>query len=73
METTPGSIRSETIGAAGNGRYALPPPGSRSAAQIRSDIVQQRQQLSRSVSALRTRWGQVTSVRRRSPSTRPSS
>jgi hypothetical protein len=42
----------------------MPPPGSRSAEEIRSDIVQQRQQLSRSVTALRTRWGEITDVRR---------
>jgi hypothetical protein len=41
----------------------MSPPGSRSAEQIRSDIVQQRQELSRSVNALRTRWGQVTKLR----------
>ena len=48
----------------GNGRFTPPPPGSRSAEQIRNDIVQQRQQLSRSVDALRNRWVQVTDVRR---------
>ena len=40
------------------------PPGTRSAEQIRHDIVQQRQELSRSVDALRSRWVQVTDVRR---------
>jgi hypothetical protein len=48
----------------GNGRWTAPPPGTRSAAQIRSDIVEQRQQLSRSVDALRNRWVQVTDVKR---------
>ena len=48
----------------GDGQRAMPPPGSRSAEEIRSDIVQQRQQLSRSVTALRTRWGEITDVRR---------
>ena len=48
----------------GNGRWTPPPPGTRSAEQIRSDIVQQRQQLSRSVDALRNRWVQVTDVKR---------
>jgi hypothetical protein len=43
--------------------HRVAPPGSRSAAEIRRDIVQQRQQLSRSVDALRTRWGEVTNVR----------
>jgi hypothetical protein len=48
----------------GNGRWTPPPPGTRSAEQIRNDIVQQRQQLSRSVDALRNRWVQVTDVKR---------
>jgi uncharacterized protein DUF3618 len=48
----------------GNGRWTPPPPGSRSAEQIRRDIVQQRQDLSRSVDALRHRWVQVTDVKR---------
>ena len=48
----------------GNGRWAPPPPGTRSADQIRSDIVQQRQQFSRSVDALRNRWVQATDVKR---------
>jgi type VI protein secretion system component VasF len=53
-----------TLPTGGNGRFSPPPPGSRSAEQIRNDIVQQRQQLSRSVDALRNRWVQVTDVRR---------
>jgi hypothetical protein len=48
----------------GNGRRAMPPPGTRSADQIRNDIVQQRQEFGRSVEALRNRWVQVTDVRR---------
>ena len=48
----------------GNGRWTPPPPGSRSAEQIRRDIVQQRQELSRSVDALRHRWLEVTDVKR---------
>jgi hypothetical protein len=48
----------------GNGRWTPPPPGSRSAEQIRNDIVQRRQELSRSVDALRNRWVQVTDVKR---------
>lgn len=48
----------------GNGRWTPPAPGTRSAEQIRRDIVQQRQELSRSVDALRNRWVQVTDVRR---------
>jgi Protein of unknown function (DUF3618) len=54
----------QTLPSRGNGRWAPPPPGTRSAEQIRSDIVQQRQELSRTVDALRNRWVQVTDVRR---------
>ena len=54
----------QTLPSRGNGRWAPPPPGTRSAEQIRRDIVQQRQELSRSVDALRSRWVQVTDVRR---------
>jgi uncharacterized protein DUF3618 len=53
-----------TLSTRGNGRWTPPPPGTRSAEQIRRDIVQQRQELSRSVDALRSRWLQVTDVRR---------
>jgi hypothetical protein len=51
-----------TVHQSGNNRPAVPPPGTRSADEIRRDIVQQRQQLSRSVDALRTRWGQATDI-----------
>jgi len=54
----------QTVSTGGNGRRAMPPPGTRSAEQIRNDIVQQRHELSRSVDALRNRWVQVTDVRR---------
>jgi hypothetical protein len=53
-----------TVQTRGNGRWTPPPPGTRSAEQIRNDIVQQRQELSRSVDALRHRWVQVTDVKR---------
>jgi len=53
-----------TIQTRGNGRWSPPPPGTRSAEQIRQDIVQQRHEFSRSVDALRTRWVQVTDVKR---------
>jgi type VI protein secretion system component VasF len=53
-----------TLPTRGNGRWNPPPPGSRSSEQIRRDIIQQRQQLSRSVDALRNRWVQVTDVKR---------
>lgn len=46
----------------GNGRWAPPPPGTRSADQIKQDIVRQRRELSRSVNALRTRWSRATDV-----------
>lgn len=51
-----------TVSTEGNGRWSPPAPGTRSAEQIRNDIVQQRQELSRSVDALRNRWIQVTDV-----------
>jgi hypothetical protein len=53
-----------TLETGGNGRWTPPPPGTRSAEQIRSDIVQQRQQLSRSVDALRHRWVEATDIKR---------
>jgi hypothetical protein len=53
-----------TLQTRGDGRWTQPPPGSRSSDQIRRDIVQQRRELSRSVDALRNRWGQLTDVRR---------
>lgn len=49
--------------AGGNGRWRPPPPGTRTAEQIRGDIVRQRQELSRSVEALRFRWAQATDVK----------
>ena len=55
---------SRTLETRGNGRWTPPPPGTRSAEQIRKDIVQQRQQLSRSVDALRHRWIEATDVKR---------
>jgi hypothetical protein len=58
------SATGQTLQSRGNGRWTPPPPGTRSAEQIRSDIVQQRQELSRSVEALRNRWIQVTDVKR---------
>jgi hypothetical protein len=54
----------QTLETRGNGRWTPPPPGTRSAEQIRRDIVQQRQELSRSVDALRHRWIQATDVKR---------
>jgi hypothetical protein len=53
-----------TLSTRGDGRWSPPPPGTRSANEIRRDIVQQRHELSRSVDALRSRWLQVTDVRR---------
>jgi hypothetical protein len=54
----------QSLSTRGNGRWTPPPPGTRSAEQIRNDIVQRRQDLSRSVDALRNRWVQVTDVKR---------
>jgi hypothetical protein len=54
----------QTLQTGGNGRRVPPPPGTRSAEQIRRDIVQQREELSRSVDALRHRWIQATDVKR---------
>jgi Protein of unknown function (DUF3618) len=54
----------QTLQTRGNGRWTPPPPGTRSAEQIRRDIVQQRQELSRSVDALRHRWIQATDIKR---------
>jgi hypothetical protein len=62
--STPTTPTGQTTPTRGNGRWTPPPPGTRSADQIRSDIVQQRQQFSRSVDALRNRWVQVTDVKR---------
>src|SRR5262245_22391019 len=53
-----------TVQTRGNGRWTPPPPGTRSAEQIRNDIVEQRQELSRSVDALRHRWVEATNVKR---------
>ena len=60
MEST--TSTGAAVGASGNGRYAPPPPGTRSAEQIRADIVEQRTELSRSVDALRNRWVEVTDI-----------
>lgn len=46
----------------GNGRYTMPPPGTRTSEQIRRDIVAQRSELSRSVDALRSRWVAATDL-----------
>ena len=45
-------------------RASRPAPGARSAAQIRDDIVREREQLGRSVEALRGRVGELTDWRR---------
>ncbi len=54
----------QTVSSVGNGRRPMPPPGSRSSEQIRRDVIQRRQDLSRSVDALRNRWVQATDVKR---------
>ena len=63
LSRTLATTAGRTVSTRGDGRWT-PPPGSRSAEQIRQDIVQQRQELSRSVDALRSRWLQVTDVKR---------
>jgi hypothetical protein len=62
MESS-GTQTTSTTSGAGNGRVAVPPPGTRSAEQIRRDIVAQRGELSRSVDALRNRWVEATDVK----------
>jgi type VI protein secretion system component VasF len=64
LSHTLGSTTGQSLPTRGNGRWSPPPPGTRSAEQIRQDIVQQRQEFSRSVEALRHRWVQVTDVKR---------
>ncbi len=59
-----GSTTGQSLPTRGNGRWTPPPPGTRSAEQIRRDLVQQRQEFGRSVEALRNRWVQVTDVKR---------
>ncbi|MGH2922475.1 MAG: hypothetical protein ACRDKH_00395 [Solirubrobacterales bacterium] len=63
MESTGASPQTAGGPLAGNGSR-IAPPGSRSAAQIRDDIVRERQQLAREVDALRNRWSEVTDVKR---------
>lgn len=64
MESTGASAQARPGAAGGNGRFVPPPPGTRSAAQIRDDIVRERRQLAREVDALRGRWSEVTDVKR---------
>ena len=56
------SAATTTVGST-NGRVATPPPGTRSSDQIRNDVVAQRNELARSVDALRVRWTEVTDVK----------
>ena len=63
MSTAPVRRREGSYVLDAEGRRMPPPPGSRSAEEIRRDIGRQRQELSRSVNALRVRWGEVTDVR----------
>ena len=51
------------LGGSSNGRYVPPAPGSRSAEQIRADVVRQRHELARSMDALRVRWSEATDVK----------
>ena len=45
LTRTLGSTAGRTLQTQGNGRWSPPPPGTRSAEQIRRDIVQQRHEL----------------------------
>ncbi|MDQ2675712.1 MAG: hypothetical protein M3Y34_02800 [Actinomycetota bacterium] len=63
MESTGASPQTSPGPISGNGRR-IAPPGTRSASQIREDIVREREQLSREVDALRNRWSEVTDVKR---------
>ena len=58
--TTPTS--QDTPATTGNGRWSPPAPGTRSADEIKNDIVRQRQELGRSVDALRSRWARATDI-----------
>ncbi len=58
MEASPSQI-----GTGGNGRFVPPPPGTRSAEEIRNDVDTQRHELARSVDALRDRWSEATDVK----------
>jgi hypothetical protein len=64
LTRTLGSTTGRTLQTRGNGRWTPPAPGTRSAEQIRQDIVQQREELSRSVDALRHRWIEATDIKR---------
>jgi hypothetical protein len=64
MESTGTSPQTTTGGPISGNGSRIAPPGSRSAAQIRDDIVRERQQLAREVDALRNRWSEVTDVKR---------
>jgi len=55
-------MEATTVHPSGNNRPAMPAPGTRSADEIRRDIVDQRHELSRSVDALRHRWSRATDV-----------
>jgi Protein of unknown function (DUF3618) len=64
LSRTSASTAGRTLPTRGDGRWVPPPPGSRSAEQIRRDIIQQRRELSRSVDVLRNRWVRATDVKR---------
>ncbi len=55
--------RQSQVGSGGNGRFVPPPPGTRSAEQIRDDVDTQRHELARSVDALRGKWSEATDVK----------
>jgi hypothetical protein len=53
----------QTAPASTNGLASVPPPGTRSAEQIRADIVTRREQLARDVDSLRGRVNEITDWR----------
>ena len=59
---SPDGTTTSPAAASGNGA-AIAPPGSRSAEQIRADIVARREQLGHSVDTLRGRVTEITDVR----------
>jgi hypothetical protein len=55
--------QAHTHAGSSNGIASLPPPGTRSADQIRNDIVSRRQQLAHDVDSLRGRVNELTDWR----------
>lgn len=60
---SPNTSHTRTDGGSSNGIASVPPPGSRSAEQIRNDIVARRERLGRDVESLRGRVNEITDWR----------